>query len=64
MRAIRRAFRRLLACWHQSQLDCLVSEREGYQAAMPDKLGPNYLAECARQERVLRGRIAYLQTGL
>lgn len=61
---IRRLFRRLLAMKLQWDLDCLMSEWETYSAAMPDKLGPNYVANCAHQQRVLAGRIAYLECDL
>lgn len=50
----------------RGQLECLVDERAGYQQAaeMPGsefKLGEQYLANCAKQERELKSRIAVLE---
>lgn len=50
----------------RGQLECLVDERAGYQlaASMPEtkfKLGPQYLENCATQERELNARIAVLE---
>lgn len=57
---------RLQIAWLQHKLDCLLDERTGYQQAadMPGsefKLGPQYLANCAKQERELKSRIAVLE---
>jgi hypothetical protein len=50
----------------RSKLECLVDERADYQAVadMPGsefKLGEQYLANCAKQERELKSRIAVLE---
>lgn len=55
-RAIRRA---VLLRWYRWQLECLRSERDGYVQA--GSAGKQYIAECSKQERILRGRIAFLE---
>lgn len=56
--------RRLRLALLRWQLASLESERAAYQKACPQRLGANYLANCADQERDLRGRIACLEVGL
>lgn len=58
-RAIRRA---VLLRWYGWQLECLRSERDGY--VQSGHAGPQYLANCDLQARVLRWRIAFLETDL
>lgn len=50
----------------RNQLECLQDERDGYleAASMPGsefRLGEAYLANCAKQERELKARIAVLE---
>lgn len=61
-----RAWRALQLWALRDALATLQSERDGYLevAAMPDakfKVGPEYLANCAQQERDLKARIALLE---
>lgn len=62
-RAWRAARRAVLMRWYRWQLDCLLSEREGYLSSGV-RLGPQYLRECAKQARVLRGQIAFIECDL
>ncbi len=63
LRAWRATRRAVLLPWFRWQLKCIRDEREGYEAAgLP--IGKHYRAECDRQERVLRGRIAFLECDL
>lgn len=48
------------------QLRCLQQERDSYQAAADApgsefKLGPQYLANCAQQEKELKAQISMLE---
>lgn len=63
VRIWRACARAVLLPIYRRQLACLLAEREGYVAARVP-LGPAYLANCAFQERVLRGRIAFVECDL
>lgn len=52
----------VLLCWCRWHLACLRAERDSYLDAQA--VGPNYLAECAEQERGLTSRIARLECDL
>lgn len=58
----RAARRRVLLHWYRWQLECLIAERDTYLGA--SAVGPEYLINCADQERDLNSRIARIQCDL